>query len=306
MEVERVQSIASTHLSKDNIPTEFIRLENEQPGTTTFYGPIPEIPIVDLSDKDHNRVVREIAKASEEFGIFRVVNHGIPTDVIEKLQSVGKAFFQLPEEEKEKYAIKPGSEKLEGYGTKLQKESEGKKAWVDFFFHNVWPPSSVNYDAWPRNPNYKEANEEYAKHVMVVVDTILANLSLGLGLEGGVLKDAVGGADLEYLLKINYYPPCPRPDLALGVVAHTDMSAVTILVPNDVSGLQVFKDDIWFNVEYIPNALIVHIGDQIEKVACGEKNGSVLKARLKTVLAFSSKQESNRYCYLTVNQPLKS
>ncbi|RCU11549.1 isopenicillin N synthase family oxygenase, partial [Acinetobacter baumannii] len=43
---------------------------------------------------------------------------------------------------------------------------------------------------------------------------------------------------MEYLLKINYYPPCPRPDLALGVVAHTDMSTVTILVPNDVQGPQ--------------------------------------------------------------------
>ena len=87
---------------------------------------------------------------------------------------------------------------------------------------------------------------------------------LGLGLEEHVLKDALGGEELELLLKINYYPPCPRPDLALGVVAHTDMSAITMLVPNEVPGLQVFRDDHWFDTKYIPNAIIVHIGDQIE------------------------------------------
>ncbi|KAG1366640.1 putative Flavonol synthase/flavanone 3-hydroxylase [Cocos nucifera] len=103
-----------------------------------------------------------------------------------------------------------------------------------------------------------------------VVDEVLASLSLGLGLEEHVLKDALGGEGLELLLKINYYPPCPRPDLALGVVAHTDMSAITMLVPNEVPGLQVFKDDHWFDTKYIPNAIVVHIGDQIEILSNGK------------------------------------
>lgn len=107
-------------------------------------------------------------------------------------------------------------------------------------------------------------NEEYAKYMREVVDKLFRYLSLGLGVEGHVLKEAAGGDDIEYLLKINYYPPCPRPDLALGVVAHTDLSAITILVPNEVPGLQVFKDDHWIDVKYIPNALIIHVGDQIE------------------------------------------
>ena len=97
-----------------------------------------------------------------------------------------------------------------------------------------------------------------------LVEKMLVSLSKGLGLEADVLKHAVGGDDLEFLLKINYYPPCPRPDLALGVVAHTDMSAITILIPNDVPGLQVFKDDHWLDAKYVPDAIIVHVGDQIE------------------------------------------
>lgn len=110
----------------------------------------------------------------------------------------------------------------------------------------------------------REANEEYAKYLHKVEDKLLRLMSLGLGLEGHELKEAVGGDKLEYMLKINYYPPCPRPDLALGVPAHTDMSALTILVPNEVQGLQVFNDEHWYDVKYIPNALIIHVGDQSE------------------------------------------
>lgn len=112
----------------------------------------------------------------------------------------------------------------------------------------------------------REANEEYAKYLREVADKLFRDLSLGLGLEGHVLKEAVGGEEIEYLLKINYYPPCPRPDLALGVVAHTDLSSLTVLVPNEVPGLQVFKDEHWFDAKYIPNALIIHIGDQIQVI----------------------------------------
>lgn len=97
-----------------------------------------------------------------------------------------------------------------------------------------------------------------------MADKLFRDFSTGLGLEGQVLKEALGGEEMSYLLKINYYPPCPRPDLALGVVAHTDLSSITILVPNEVPGLQVLKDDHWINAKYIPNALIIHIGDQIE------------------------------------------
>ena len=42
------------------------------------------------------------------------------------------------------------------------------------------------------------------------------------------------------------------------------MSALTLLIPNDVPGLQVWKDNNWVVVDYLPNALFVHVGYQIE------------------------------------------
>ncbi|KAG9139614.1 hypothetical protein Leryth_024023 [Lithospermum erythrorhizon] len=269
MEVERVQAIASLSKTLHTIPSEYIRSEKEQPAITTFHGVVLEVPVIDLSEPNQDNIVKQISEASRDWGIFQVVNHGITNELISKLQQVGKEFFELPQEEREKIAKTDDS--IEGYGTKLQKEVEGKKGWVDHLFHKIWPPSAINYQFWPKNPpSYRETNEEYAETLRGVSKKMFDYLSLGLGLEAGELEKAAGGDDIVYLMKINYYPPCPRPDLALGVVAHTDMSILTILVPNEVQGLQVFRDDFWYDVKYIPNALIIHIGDQAEILSNGK------------------------------------
>jgi len=107
-------------------------------------------------------------------------------------------------------------------------------------------------------------NEEYGKYLREVADKLFKSLSTGLGLEEHELKEAAGGDELIHMLKINYYPPCPVPDLVLGVPPHTDMSFLTILVPNEVQGLQASRDGQWYDVKYVPNALVIHIGDQME------------------------------------------
>jgi flavonol synthase len=106
--------------------------------------------------------------------------------------------------------------------------------------------------------------EEYNKEMVRITDELLELLSEGLGLEGKVLKSSLRDEEMEVEMKINMYPPCPQPQLALGVEPHTDMSALTLLVPNDVPGLQVSKDGNWVAVDYFPDALFVHVGDQIE------------------------------------------
>ncbi|OWM69457.1 hypothetical protein CDL15_Pgr013918 [Punica granatum] len=271
MELKRVQALAFSCLPAETIPEEFIRPETEQPAITTYKGPVvPKIPTIDMSEPNREKLVQAISEASQDWGIFQVAQHGIPGDLISRLQRAGREFFELPQEEKEAYAKIPGSRSIEGYGSMLQKDFNGKKGWVDHLFHKIWPPSSINHQFWPKNPpSYREVNEEYAGYMREVVDKLFGALSLGLGLEEHVLKEAVGGEELQYNLKINYYPPCPRPDLALGVVAHTDLSALTVLVPNEVPGLQVLKDGHWIDAEYIPNALIIHIGDQIEILSNG-------------------------------------
>ncbi|XP_027090249.1 protein LATERAL BRANCHING OXIDOREDUCTASE 1-like [Coffea arabica] len=68
------------------------------------------------------------------------------------------------------------------------------------------------------------------------------------------------------IIRVNHYPPCPSPDLALAVGRHNDGVALTILAQDDVGGLEVKRknDGEWILVKPIPNAYIINIGDIIQ------------------------------------------
>ncbi|XP_024544272.1 flavonol synthase/flavanone 3-hydroxylase [Selaginella moellendorffii] len=72
------------------------------------------------------------------------------------------------------------------------------------------------------------------------------------------------------ILRSNYYPPCPNPDLALGMNGHTDSGGLTILFEDQVGGLQARKGDLWYDLKPIKNAFIVNIADQLEILSNGK------------------------------------
>ncbi|VVB17901.1 unnamed protein product [Arabis nemorensis] len=227
--------------------------------------PASHIPVVDLSNPDQELVARAVVKASEEWGVFQVVNHGIPTELMQRLQNLGKQFFELPDAEKE--AVAKPDDSREGYARRYEFDLEKKTGTVDQLFHIIWPPSSVDYKYWPKNlEDYRKVNEEYATHVRMLSEKIMEWLSEGLGLRREAIKEVTAG---EYMLIINYYPPCPYPDLIEGLDAHTDVSGLTIILPNEIPGLLVFKDDQWIELENIPSAIIVLIADQILRLSNG-------------------------------------
>ncbi|GLJ48191.1 hypothetical protein SUGI_1017670 [Cryptomeria japonica] len=271
MAAVRVQSIAYGGVGA--IPSQFIRADHER---SALNAPPAKIPLIDMSmlhaSPDLRQpTVAEIGTAAQEWGIFQVVNHGISEDLIRRLQTVGKEFFDLPQEEKETYANNAEDGNLEGYGTKLVHNIEGKMGWNDYYFHMLWPPSRRDLNTWPKCPSsYREVCEDYGRGILSVVDKLLSALSINLGVQECSLKEAIGGEDMEMEMKINYYPPCPQPELALGVLPHTDMSALTLLVANQASGLQVFKDSDWVAVDHVPNAIVVHIGDTLQILSNGK------------------------------------
>ncbi|KAL6217157.1 hypothetical protein ACLB2K_010374 [Fragaria x ananassa] len=240
MPVERVQALAFGGIKE--LPTKFIRLFHEQPQNSKAVEGVA-VPVISLASP-HEDLVEKVAEAAAEWGFFLITDHGVPASLIEELQKVSKEFFMLPQEEKEAYANDPASGRFDG-----------------------------------NPPSYREVNEEYKKEMLRVTDKLLEVLSEGLGLDRKVLKSHIGDEEIELEMKINMYPPCPQPQLALGVEPHTDMSALTLLVSNDVPGLQLWKDEKWVAVNYPPNAIFVNIGDQMEILSNG-KYKSVLHRSL--------------------------
>ncbi|KAA8521956.1 hypothetical protein F0562_012730 [Nyssa sinensis] len=280
-EAPRVESLASSGI--ESIPKEYVRPQEELMSIGNIFEEEkkeegPQVPTIDLKDIDsedkevRKRCCEELKKAAMEWGVMHLVNHGISDDVIDRVKVAGQAFFDQPVEEKEKYANDQASGKIQGYGSKLANNASGRLEWEDYFFHLVFPEDKRDMSIWPKSPSdYTPATAEYAKQLRGLATKILSVLSLGLGLEEGRLEKEVGGMEeLMLQMKINYYPKCPQPELALGVEAHTDISALTFILHNMVPGLQLFYQGNWITAKCVPNSIIMHIGDTIEILSNGK------------------------------------
>lgn len=103
---------------------------------------------------------------------------------------------------------------------------------------------------------------EFCRDVRGLVLRLLEAISESLGLEKDHLNNA-SGKHAQHMA-LNYYPPCPQPELTYGLPGHKDPNLITVLLPNDVPGLQVLRDGKWVAVNPIPNTFIVNIGDQMQ------------------------------------------
>lgn len=52
--------------------------------------------------------------------------------------------------------------------------------------------------------------------------------------------------------------------MILFLQAHSDMGAITLLLQDDVPGLQVRKDYDWFTVQTMRDAFVVNLGDMLQ------------------------------------------
>lgn len=105
--------------------------------------------------------------------------------------------------------------------------------------------------------------EIYCLEMKKLAMVILGHMARALKMDTEEMRELFG--DGVQSMRMNYYPPCPQPDMATGFTAHSDADALTILFQlNDTEGLQIRKDGRWVPVRPLPNAFIVNVGDIME------------------------------------------
>ncbi|GER31448.1 gibberellin 2-oxidase, partial [Striga asiatica] len=72
-----------------------------------------ELPIIDLH-WDRTRAAVQIVRACEEFGFFKVINHGVPQEIISRMDREAHEFFSRPGPDKQR----AGPANPYGYGLK--------------------------------------------------------------------------------------------------------------------------------------------------------------------------------------------
>ncbi|OMO78460.1 Oxoglutarate/iron-dependent dioxygenase [Corchorus capsularis] len=218
------------------------------------------VPVIDLGKglgDGNNRtdLVNQLLKASQEFGMFQVVNHGIPEELLNDTRSVCEEFCELPAEDKASLLSDDPECKLVTGITKY--ETDRIHFWRDYLRHPCHP-SEECMKSWPQKPTrYREVVAAYSIEAKKLGLRILELLCQGLGIDTNYFQGKLS----EYVqMVVNYYPPCPDPSLTIpGLPKHSDIGILTILFQGDVCGLQLFKDGEWLNADPLPNALVVNI-----------------------------------------------
>jgi gibberellin 20-oxidase len=82
----------------------------------------------------------------------------------------------------------------------------------------------------------------------------------------------------DSIMRLNYYPPCQRPNETLGTGPHCDPTSLTILHQDDVGGLQVHADGQWLSIRPRADAFVVNIGDTFMALSNGRYRSCLHRA----------------------------
>lgn len=94
-------------------------------------------------------------------------------------------------------------------------------------------------------------------------DTLIELLSEALDLKADHLK-AMECTKGYNTVCCQYYPACPEPELTTGIGKHSDSTFITILLQDQIGGLQILHEDKWADVEPVAGGLVVNIGDLLQ------------------------------------------
>lgn len=267
MEALRVQLLAEK--GNTSVPSQYIQPQETRPQIENPNCNGSSIPVINLSSQMN--LLDELSKACREWGAFQVINHKVPICLLDDMRSIGRSFFEdCNMEEKLKYSCDSSSPASEGYGSRmLVEENDTVLDWRDYFDHHTLPLSRRDPSHWPDSPaDYRKVVAEYSDHMKALAQELLGLVSESLGLTYQCIENAVG--EFYQNITISYYPPCPQPELTLGLQSHSDMGAITLLIQDDVGGLEVFNNGEWVTVNPMSNAICVIIADQTEIITNGE------------------------------------
>jgi isopenicillin N synthase-like dioxygenase len=234
--------------------------------TNAFSCTLTQIPIIDFAPfiqgdaAARQKVAQQIYAACHEIGFMYLRNSGISKLLLDRLLIQSQQFFDLPVAQKEQVARSP--ETNCGYVGFQKERLDAAKLWdlkeaFNVGIHNVWPSESEAFQAI--------VSEFYQRCTAQVAPNILRAFAIALHLPETFFDDKHGQ---NYVLRMLHYPPVhqmPEPG-QLRAGEHTDYGSITLLLQDDVGGLEVrTREGKWIAAPYIPETLVVNVGDAMQR-----------------------------------------
>jgi isopenicillin N synthase-like dioxygenase len=245
-----------------------------------------QVPVIDVSalirrSGDEGRPADEIGKACRDTGFFYIAGHGVSEELRGRLDRLARRFFALDLGEKMKIRMELGGRAWRGYfpvggeltsgkpdmkeglylGTELGEGDPRVRAGVPLHGPNLFPEGV---------PAFRETVLEYMAALTEVGHALMRGVALSLGLEAEYFRSRYTGDPLT-LFRIFRYPPVPAEtaEPQWGVGEHTDYGMLTILMQDDVGGLQVKSRGGWIDAPPVPGTFVCNIGDMLDRMTRG-------------------------------------
>ncbi|KAL1536136.1 deacetoxyvindoline 4-hydroxylase-like isoform X2 [Salvia divinorum] len=250
-----VKGLVDAGISK--IPRIFVHQEYVQEEKTFCDLSVPVIDLGLLSN-DRGGIIDQVRAACEEWGVFKIVNHGIATRSMSKAMEAVKEFHEQDTEAKKQYYTRDNAKNVV-YNSNFDLHTNAATNWRDnlYLIMAPNPPTPQELSQNFRDPMMEFS--EQAKNVGVILFELLSE-ALGLKRSHLIEMECAKGQ----FLACNYYPACPDPHMTLGFESHTDSGFLTLLLQDEIGGLQILHKDIWVDVPPSPGDLFVISGDMME------------------------------------------
>ena len=252
-----------------------------------------QIPSVDLRDflsdneQTKSMFVQTIGKAFQEIGFCAVRGHFLDDDLVNRLYSQIKLFFDLPTEVKRKYEH-PEFSGQRGYvsfgkeSAKGSKHGDLKEYW--HFGQYISENEISKYNYFPNIiveelPEFNKVGEEVYKTLEKTAKYVLRALALFLEIDENYFDNYIKNGN-SILRPIHYPPITEDPKEAVRAAAHGDINLITLLMGAHGKGLQV-QNTIgeWIDAVASEDELMINIGDMLSR-----HTNNVLKSTVHRVV----------------------
>ena len=252
---------------------------------------MPNIPSVDLNnflsdDKLlRNNFVKKLGKAYNEIGFVALKGHFLNELDIRKIYKSIKAFFNLPQDIKNKYELE-GFSGQRGYTSFGKEHAKGKEHGdLKEFWHFGQYLDDHEYSqfGYPKNiyvkeiPEFNEIGKTVYKALEKTAIFVLRAISLYLDLdEYHFDKHVIKGNSI--LRPIHYPPIITKPKGAERAAAHGDINLITLLIGAHGKGLQVLTNDgEWIDAIAEKDEIIINVGDMLSRYTNNKLKSTIHK-----------------------------
>ncbi|KAG6419061.1 hypothetical protein SASPL_121270 [Salvia splendens] len=186
-----------------------------------------ELPLIDmqqlgLGEAERQECKKLIARASQEWGFFQVINHGASRNVLENMRSEQVKLMRKPFQEKKAYKDLYLSDGTYRWGAPLP-TSLKQLSWSEAFHVQL---SDILDSRRSHNTNrLRSSMEEFVFAICEVAKELAEILAEEMGRETDLFQEAC--LPESCYLRLNRYPPCPNHSHLMGLMPHTDTSFLT-------------------------------------------------------------------------------